>query len=67
MKVSNDSSCFGDSQNWPPGFRFHPMDEELVVDYLKRKICQKRIKLSIIGETDVYKWDPEELPVGLVD
>ncbi|XP_028089428.1 NAC domain-containing protein 17-like isoform X1 [Camellia sinensis] len=62
MKVSNDSSCFGDSQNWPPGFRFHPMDEELVLYYLKRKICRKRLKLDIIGETDVYKWDPEELP-----
>lgn len=63
MKVSNDSSCFGDSQNWPPGFRFHPTDEELVLYYLKRKICRKRLKLDIIGETDVYKWDPEELPV----
>ncbi|CAL5386262.1 unnamed protein product [Camellia sinensis] len=62
MKVSNDSSCFGDSQNWPPGFRFHPMDEELVLFYLKKKICRKRLKLDIIGEVDVYKWDPEELP-----
>lgn len=47
---------------WPPGFRFHPTDEELVLYYLKGKICRKRLKLDIIGETDVYKCDPEELP-----
>jgi len=29
---------------------------------LKKKICKKRIKLNIIRELDVYKWDPEELP-----
>ncbi|KAL9273183.1 NAC domain-containing protein [Drosera capensis] len=48
--------------SWPPGFRFHPTDEELVLYYLKRKVCKRRIKLDVIGEVDVYKWDPEELP-----
>ncbi|KAG5544101.1 hypothetical protein RHGRI_016747 [Rhododendron griersonianum] len=52
----------GDDQRWPPGFRFHPTDEELVLYYLKRKICRRRLKLDIIAETDVYKWDPEDLP-----
>nr|WLO57470.1 NAC transcription factor 11 [Rheum palmatum] len=47
---------------WPPGFRFHPTDEELVLYYLKRKICHRKLKLDIICEVDVYKWDPEELP-----
>ncbi|XP_022727922.1 NAC domain-containing protein 17-like isoform X2 [Durio zibethinus] len=55
-------SCFGDDQAWPPGFRFHPSDEELVLYYLKRKICKRKLKLDIIRETDVYKWNPEELP-----
>ncbi|KAF8411560.1 hypothetical protein HHK36_004115 [Tetracentron sinense] len=63
MKISKSSGGgFGDEQSWPPGFRFHPTDEELVLYYLKRKICRRRLKLNIIGETDVYKWDPEELP-----
>ncbi|PSR78907.1 NAC domain-containing protein, partial [Actinidia chinensis var. chinensis] len=62
MTVPEDASCFGDGGCWPPGFRFHPTDEELVLYYLKRKICRRRLKLDIIGETDVYKWDPEELP-----
>lgn len=58
--TSNSSA--GDQQVWPPGFRFHPTDEELVLYYLKRKICRRRLKLDIIGETDVYKWDPDDLP-----
>ena len=60
--VATADSCFGDDQAWPPGFRFHPTDEELVLYYLKRKICKRKLKLDIIRETDVYKWDPEELP-----
>ncbi|KAL4273408.1 hypothetical protein GQ457_13G022780 [Hibiscus cannabinus] len=65
MKVTaaaTADSCFGDDQVWPPGFRFHPTDEELILYYLKRKICNKRLKLDIIRETDIYKWDPEDLP-----
>ncbi|XP_024162542.1 NAC domain-containing protein 17 isoform X3 [Rosa chinensis] len=62
--VSGDdlASAFCDGHFWQPGFRFHPTDEELVLYYLKRKICKKRLKLNVIAETDVYKWDPEELP-----
>ncbi|XP_008796603.2 NAC domain-containing protein 17-like [Phoenix dactylifera] len=46
----------------PPGFRFHPTDEELVLYYLKRKVCRRRIRLPMIGDVDVYKWEPWELP-----
>jgi hypothetical protein len=42
--------------------RFAPTDVELVLYYLKRKICEKRFELDIIRDVDVYKWDPEELP-----
>ncbi|KAI4320593.1 hypothetical protein MLD38_034055 [Melastoma candidum] len=55
-------SAAADSSAWPPGFRFHPTDEELVLYYLKRKICRRRLRLNIISELDVYKWDPQELP-----
>ncbi|KAL2503761.1 NAC domain-containing protein 17 [Abeliophyllum distichum] len=63
MKVTleSGSGCFGD-EVFPPGFRFHPTDEELVLYYLKRKICRRRHRFDVIGETDVYKWDPEDLP-----
>ncbi|KAK9705448.1 hypothetical protein RND81_07G058000 [Saponaria officinalis] len=48
--------------DWPPGFRFHPTDEELILYYLKRKICRRKLKLDVIAEVDVYKWEPEDLP-----
>lgn len=46
----------------PPGFRFHPTDEELVAYYLKRKINGKKIELEIIPEVDLYKCEPWDLP-----
>ncbi|KAL0560813.1 hypothetical protein IC582_001227 [Cucumis melo] len=51
-----------DDNPWPPGFRFHPTDDELILYYLKRKICGRKIKLDVVADIDVYKWDPEELP-----
>ncbi|WCJ44385.1 NAC domain-containing protein 2 [Euphorbia peplus] len=46
----------------PPGFRFHPTDEELVVHYLCRKCASQSIAVPIIAEIDLYKYDPWELP-----
>ncbi|KAM2902858.1 hypothetical protein COP2_002735 [Malus domestica] len=63
MVTEDDSAAlFCDGHFAAPGFRFHPTDEELVLYYLKRKICKKRLKINVIAETDVYKWDPYELP-----
>lgn len=46
----------------PPGFRFHPTDEELVVQYLKRKVFSFPLPASIIPEVDLCKSDPWDLP-----
>lgn len=46
----------------PPGFRFHPTDEELVAYYLERKITGRSIELEIIAEVDLYKCEPWDLP-----
>ncbi|KAM7464776.1 hypothetical protein LguiA_032897 [Lonicera macranthoides] len=46
----------------PPGFRFHPTDEELVVQYLKRKVFLCPLPAFIIPEVDVCKSDPWDLP-----
>lgn len=46
----------------PPGFRFHPTDEELVGYYLKRKVQGVEIELEVIPVIEFYKYDPWELP-----
>ena len=48
--------------NLPPGFRFHPTDEELVVHYLCRKVARQPLPVPIIAEVDLYKLDPWDLP-----
>ncbi|KAK9072528.1 hypothetical protein SSX86_008962 [Deinandra increscens subsp. villosa] len=48
--------------NLPPGFRFHPTDEELIVHYLSRKSRSTSESVSIIADVDLYKHDPWELP-----
>lgn len=50
------------SASLPPGFRFHPTDEELVGYYLKRKIDGHEFELEVIPVVDLYKFDPWELP-----
>ena len=46
----------------PPGFRFHPTDEELVNHYLCRKCAALPLAVPIIKEIDLYKFDPWQLP-----
>ncbi|CAI0393160.1 unnamed protein product [Linum tenue] len=46
----------------PPGFRFHPTDDELVMHYLCRKCASQPISVPIIAEIDLYKYDPWDLP-----
>eukprot|EP01018_Ginkgo_biloba_P015637 Gb_36763 [translate_table: standard] len=47
----------------PPGFRFHPTDEELVAYYLKRKISGQKEELEVIPDVDLYKCEPWDLPL----
>ncbi|XP_073303969.1 NAC transcription factor 56-like [Primulina huaijiensis] len=58
---SPSSSC--GQPHLPPGFRFHPTDEELVVHYLKKRAASEPLPTNtIITEVDLYKYDPWELP-----
>lgn len=60
---STDSSTGSQQQpQLPPGFRFHPTDEELVVHYLKKKAASAPLPVAIIAEVNLYKFDPWELP-----
>ncbi|KAD1215672.1 hypothetical protein E3N88_43141 [Mikania micrantha] len=51
-----------DNSNLPPGFRFHPTDEELIMYYLRNQALSKPCPVSIIPEVDIYKFDPWDLP-----
>ncbi|KAK7245146.1 hypothetical protein RIF29_39981 [Crotalaria pallida] len=46
----------------PPGFRFHPSDEELIVHYLRNKVTSSPLPASFISDIDLYKYNPWELP-----
>ncbi|CAL4915249.1 unnamed protein product [Urochloa decumbens] len=45
----------------PPGFRFHPTDEELVGYYLRKKVASQRIDLDVIRDVDLYRIEPWDL------
>ena len=45
----------------PPGFRFHPTDEELVDYYLRKKIASEEIDLHVIKDVDLHKIEPWDL------
>ncbi|KAG5069709.1 hypothetical protein JHK85_002086 [Glycine max] len=45
----------------PPGFRFHPTDEELVGYYLRKKVASQKIDLDVIREIDLYRIEPWDL------
>lgn len=45
----------------PPGFRFHPTEEELVGYYLKRKVNSLKIDLDVIVDIDLYRMEPWDI------
>ncbi|XP_060174335.1 protein BEARSKIN2-like [Lycium barbarum] len=45
----------------PPGFRFHPTDEELLHYYLKKKVSFQKFEMEVIREVDLNKIEPWEL------
>ncbi|KAL9380958.1 hypothetical protein Peur_026615 [Populus x canadensis] len=46
----------------PPGFRFHPTDEELITHYLSQKVLDNYFCARAIGEVDLNKCEPWDLP-----
>ncbi|KAF5473675.1 hypothetical protein F2P56_005648 [Juglans regia] len=46
----------------PPGFRFHPTDEEIITHYLTGKVMNSNFGASAIGEADLNKCEPWDLP-----
>ncbi|KAJ9549732.1 hypothetical protein OSB04_022275 [Centaurea solstitialis] len=54
MKVNGQSQV-------PPGFRFHPTEEELLHYYLRKKIAYEKIDLDVIREVDLNKLEPWDI------
>ncbi|CAO2206081.1 unnamed protein product [Urochloa humidicola] len=46
----------------PPGFRFHPRDEELVLDYLLHKLSGRAQSSAAMMDVDLNKCEPWDLP-----
>ncbi|XP_062197656.1 NAC domain-containing protein 77-like [Phragmites australis] len=46
----------------PPGFRFHPTDEEIITSYLLKKFLNPSFAPRAVGEVDLNKCEPWDLP-----
>lgn len=46
----------------PPGFRFHPTDEEIISSYLREKFLDRNFNPRAIGVVDLNKCEPWDLP-----
>uniref|UniRef100_A0A0E0MBX5 NAC domain-containing protein n=1 Tax=Oryza punctata TaxID=4537 RepID=A0A0E0MBX5_ORYPU len=46
----------------PPGFRFHPTDAEVILSYLLQKFLNPSFTSLPIGEVDLNKCEPWDLP-----
>ncbi|XVF12307.1 hypothetical protein REPUB_Repub08aG0104800 [Reevesia pubescens] len=49
-------------ENLPPGFRFHPTDEELITYYLSHKVSNFSFTSKAIVDVDLNKCEPWDLP-----
>ncbi|XP_021770843.1 NAC domain-containing protein 92-like [Chenopodium quinoa] len=64
MEMDNYSTITIEDENMelPPGFRFHPTDEELITHYLSEKVLDSNFSTIAIGEADLNKIEPWDLP-----
>ncbi|CAL0315423.1 unnamed protein product [Lupinus luteus] len=60
MPENMSISVNGQSQV-PPGFRFHPTEEELLQYYLKKKVSYEKIDLDVIRDVDLNKLEPWDI------
>ncbi|XP_047306659.1 NAC domain-containing protein 92-like [Impatiens glandulifera] len=51
-----------ETSSLPPGFRFHPTDEELITYYLMNKILDANFTERAVADVDLNKCEPWDLP-----
>ncbi|VFR00874.1 unnamed protein product [Cuscuta campestris] len=60
------AACAGDDdaffRSLPPGCRFNPTDEELIVHYLTRKVYNQTLPRNRITPLNLYDYNPQMLP-----
>ncbi|KAK9067922.1 hypothetical protein SSX86_012033 [Deinandra increscens subsp. villosa] len=62
MSKDQELSLFVSGQSKvPPGFRFHPTEEELLHYYLRKKVAYEKIDLDVIREVDLNKLEPWDI------
>ncbi|KAJ6329800.1 hypothetical protein OIU76_008598 [Salix suchowensis] len=63
-QIVREKGMEGDAKDetLPPGFRFHPTDEELITYYLQSKITDADFSCKAIGDVDLNKCEPWDLP-----
>ncbi|KAF5204573.1 Nac domain-containing protein [Thalictrum thalictroides] len=62
MDIINFPHFDNNEAHLPPGFRFHPTDEELITFYLIKKVLDSTFTCRAIAEVDLNKCEPWELP-----
>ncbi|BFG26654.1 hypothetical protein CerSpe_129280 [Prunus speciosa] len=62
MENASGFSKEDEQMELPPGFRFHPTDEELISHYLSPKVLDSCFCARAIGEVDLNKCEPWDLP-----
>ncbi|KAK9265513.1 hypothetical protein L1049_021554 [Liquidambar formosana] len=62
MENISGLSIYDDQIDLPPGFRFFPTDEELITHYLYRRVHDDGFHAIAIGEADLNKCEPWDLP-----
>nr|AFN55270.1 NAC domain-containing protein [Tamarix hispida] len=64
VNINPGSVVGGDEEpiELPPGFRFHPTDEELITHYLSPKVADNSFSAIAVGEVDLNNCEPWDLP-----
>ncbi|XVF33087.1 hypothetical protein REPUB_Repub17cG0138000 [Reevesia pubescens] len=61
MAPENMSISVNGQSQVPPGFRFHPTEEELLQYYLRKKVSYEKIDLDVIRDVDLNKLEPWDI------
>uniref|UniRef100_A0A7N0UXU3 NAC domain-containing protein n=1 Tax=Kalanchoe fedtschenkoi TaxID=63787 RepID=A0A7N0UXU3_KALFE len=61
-QVEKNKEAAAATETLPPGFRFHPTDEELITFYLLNKIADASFTGRAIADVDLNKSEPWDLP-----